>query len=81
MNATSSYSVKIAIERRVQVSRFSGPLGSDTSHRDTPQPTESQGIIGYPCDQELELINRTKEGREVTYHLTESGKEILNSED
>ena len=35
----------------------------------------------YPCDQELELINRTKEGREVTYHLTESGKEILNSED
>ena len=34
----------------------------------------------YPCDQELELINRTKEGREVTYHLTESGKEILNSE-
>ena len=38
-------------------------------------------FIRYPCDQELELINRTKEGREVTYHLTESGKEILNSED
>ena len=38
-------------------------------------------LIRYPCDQELELINRTKEGREVTYHLTESGKEILNSED
>jgi hypothetical protein len=31
--------------------------------------------------QELELIDRTKEGREVTYHLTESGKELLNSED
>ena len=30
---------------------------------------------------ELELIDRTKEGREVTYHLTESGKELLNSED
>lgn len=43
---------------------------------------ERLGLVrGYPCDQELELINRTKEGREVTYHLTESGKEILNSED
>jgi hypothetical protein len=31
--------------------------------------------------QELELIDRTKEGREVTYHLTERGKEFLNSED
>lgn len=31
--------------------------------------------------QELELIDRTKEGREVTYHLTERGKELLNSED
>ena len=27
--------------------------------------------------QELELIDRTKEGREVTYHLTERGKELL----
>jgi len=31
--------------------------------------------------QELELIDRTKEGREVTYHLTKNGKELLDSED